>query len=376
MTDNGERPGRVSGEVAGKLRKEILSGHRPGGSYLPGIRELASIYGVAKVTAGRAVKALEGEGLVVAQPRKGYRVLSGAGDPGNGLPIAYVYSGQYAAGIGSDEAASRRLLEEFQQVAGSNNWSLLVLKSQGRQPDEIMKHLTAARVCGVIADAIDRPLFERMRKMGMPTVAVDNYLDHAPVDTVVQDGFMGGLLAAGYLTGRGHKRFGWLGPDPAGSCAQITERLGGAAAGILQAGLPVDSLSRLAVPLGNLDEAARRTETMLADPNRPFAFFALWQDATEALLEAARRRGLSLGKDFEMVGWCTREELASGRLNGMPGGSAAPLIVWSMSEMADVAVGRLMYRRKEPTQPIACLRVAVALDSERVEVKRGMREET
>ena len=365
MTQNGDRPGRVSSEVAAKLRRSILSGEVSGGSYLPGIRDLASQFGIAKVTAGRAVKILEAEGLVVVQPRKGYQVLSSAGDPQNGLPIAYVYSGRYAVGIGSDEAASRRLLEEFQQVAGSNNWSLLVLKSQGRQPVEIMKHLTAARVCGAIADAIDRPLFDRMREIGMPVVAVDNYLDNAPVDTVAQDGFMGGLLAANYLTERGHTRFGWLGPDPTGSCAQITERLGGAAAGILQAGLPLDCLSRLAVPLGNLEEAARRVETMLAKPDRPFAFFALWQDAAEALLEAARRRGLSLGKDFEMVGWCTREELASGRLSGMPGGSAVPLIVWSISEMAEVAVGRLMYRRKEPAQPIACLRVGVALESER-----------
>ncbi len=368
MTDNKGRSGRVSGEVAAKLRQEILSGHRAGGSYLPGIRDLATKYGVAKVTAGRALKLLEGEGLVAAQPRKGYRVLSGAGDPGNGLPIAYVYSGKYAEGIGSDEAASYRLLEEFQRVAGASNWSLLVVKAEGRPPREIMRSLIAARVCGAITDDVDRELAGLMAEAGMPVVAVDNYLPDAPVDTVVQDGFMGGWLAAQALTGRGHERFGWLGPDPVGCGAQIGERLGGAAAGLAMAGLPIRHLARVAMPLGRPDDASRCAERLLARHPRPSACFALWQDATIALLAACERLGLKPGEDVALAGWCTREELEYGRLTVPPG---TPLAVWSMRAMAKTAVARLMQRHRDPSLPVACLRVPVTLLNDGQNENRG-----
>jgi GntR family transcriptional regulator len=57
--------GHVWRQIADDLIADITSGDLPPGAKLPGGPELAEIYGVAKATAARAVKALVEEGRVV-----------------------------------------------------------------------------------------------------------------------------------------------------------------------------------------------------------------------------------------------------------------------------------------------------------------------
>ncbi|OXM73357.1 MULTISPECIES: winged helix-turn-helix domain-containing protein [Amycolatopsis] len=68
----GDRSGRIDhhgpeyiwAQIANDIRHDIESGALPAGAKLPGGPELAEIYGVAKATAARAIKALRDEGLV------------------------------------------------------------------------------------------------------------------------------------------------------------------------------------------------------------------------------------------------------------------------------------------------------------------------
>jgi GntR family transcriptional regulator / MocR family aminotransferase len=68
--------------VAEALRRALASGSRAAGELLPSTRELASTFGVHRQTIMVALDALCAEGLLRAEPRRGYRVAA----PEPGLP--------------------------------------------------------------------------------------------------------------------------------------------------------------------------------------------------------------------------------------------------------------------------------------------------
>jgi len=89
-TREAERRGSTGARLREDLRALIESGRFAGGEFLPPVRELSTRYGVARKTVNRALKVLESDGLVAAEPRQGYRVLARAGDPDQGCPIAFI----------------------------------------------------------------------------------------------------------------------------------------------------------------------------------------------------------------------------------------------------------------------------------------------
>src|SRR6185295_11945775 len=117
------------------------------GQFMPPVRELARVHGAATVTVHRALKMLARDGLVVAQPRHGYRVRPGAADPDRGMPVAYINSTQHKVGSGRD-TFYQTLLLEFQRVAGRRGWSLLTVDADQLSPGEIANQVVASNSCG------------------------------------------------------------------------------------------------------------------------------------------------------------------------------------------------------------------------------------
>lgn len=64
-------------QVADDLRTDMESGELPAGSKLPAAEALAEIYGVARLTAIRAVRHLEEQGLVTIVKGRGTYVTKG-----------------------------------------------------------------------------------------------------------------------------------------------------------------------------------------------------------------------------------------------------------------------------------------------------------
>jgi len=81
----------------------VLAGKIAVGRFLPTEREMAEEHGVAHTTVRRALGRLQADGLIRAEPRKGYRVLSLANDPAGGCPIAFIAASR----------ARRRQWDEF-----------------------------------------------------------------------------------------------------------------------------------------------------------------------------------------------------------------------------------------------------------------------
>jgi hypothetical protein len=302
------------------------------------------------------LKLLEGEALLMAEPRRGYRVMSRTNDPDKGCPMAFVLS----SGKG-EQLLGGPILRELQAAAGRRGWSLLGVMREGRTSGEIVEHLRTARVCGVIVDSIDPELLGRIELLGLPTVMVDAWREDVRLDAVMQDGFAGGMLAGDYLAARGHRRVAFCGPELAGATPQIVERFGGAVSGLARGGAgAVPEFVGMDMGRG-FAGAVARARGVLERSDRPTGILALWQGIGRAVANAAVELGMIVGRDFDMVGWSTEDDYRAEQETDRHPEQMPPAVVWSVAELAELCIVRLMQRRADPKIPVALTRVPVRL---------------
>jgi len=241
-------------------------------------------------------------------------------------------------------------------AAAQRGCSLLSLSSKGLSPDQLLEQLLAGRAWGAALDTVNSELLSLARRNGFPAVMVDAWTADAPIDSVLQDDYQGGFLAASHLAGRGHRRIAWFGP--VASSAHSLGRFAGATAGLVRLGL--DMPAELRTEAGDA-EAPAKARALLSRRDRPTAVLALWSGLSRAIAAAARELGLVLGKDLDIVGWSIEELYESAFRPGFPGGRPPPAIVWSASAMAQTTVNRLAERRANPNLPAMKLSVPVRL---------------
>ncbi len=352
-------PTRSSAQLADQLRARISKGTLAGGSFLPSERELAREQKVSSKTARRALKLLESEALIVSESRRGYRVLSRANDPDRGCPIAMVIANPPESG---DRSFYGSLLGALQDAAGRRGWSLLGVQREGRPIGEVVERLRAARACGAVVDSLDTELLEAVRRLGVPVVLADAWFADSPCDAVVQDGFAGGVLAAEWLAGRGHRRIAFLGPDPRGADMLVVERFSGAVGGLARSGLALDPGLTAVTRQGDPDAAARCARELLSRADRPTAVLALWQGFAREAARAARELGLAVGRDLDLVGWTTSPAPGAPEATGAAGPELSAEVVWSPADLAELCILRLMQRRADPRMPASLTRVPVRLE--------------
>jgi len=345
--------GRNSSGLASSLRIRIASGEFPAGEYLPTVRDLSEEHGVSRETVRRAVKSLEGEGLVAAEARHGYRVLATGNDPERGLPVAFAVSVPPSPGLWSE--FNQMLFAALHCAAAERGWLVLAVSAE-RGGGELAAQLSECRASGIVLDTMSPDLLDTVEELGLPAVMIDSWDPAMRLDAVVQDGFQGALLAARYLAKRGHRRIGWLGPITEG--VQSQERFGGAVAGLCSAGIELVPELLRDTPRAEVREAARR---MLSRPDRPGAVLALWHGAAAALVAAAGELGLRLGRDLEMVGW-TPEEQYETVYRAVLGNAPRPAtMVWNCAETARVAIARLAERRAAPEAGTVLVKVPMRM---------------
>jgi len=340
--------------LAGELRVAIAAGTIPAGDSLPSTRRLGAEHGVSPETARRAIKELEAEGLVVSEPRHGYRVQARANDPDRGLPVAFVVSAAEEPGLWNE--FYRLLFAGLQKAAAERGWPVLAVGVGRHSARAVCDQLRDCRACGMVLDSMNAELLGAVRSMGLPAVMMDAWEPEMSLDAVVQDSFQGALLAVRYLVGHGHRSIGWLGRIS--ESVQSQERFGGVSAGIAAADLKASREFMLDTPGPKLAAAARK---LLARPNRPTGVLGLWHDAASELIGAARELGLKPGSDVEIVGW-TAEEQYDGAYRMLFNGAELPAtMVWSIAELARLTVARLAERRLNPAMPPALIKVPARL---------------
>lgn len=354
---NGNGTGRASAGLAALLREEIMSGRAAGGKFLSTERQLSEQHGVARKTVRRALKMLEEEGLVVTVPRRGYRVLARANDPGRGAPVAYMFSTERPRE--SMTVRCRVQIESFQRAAGRRGWSMLLVTAENRTYSQMLEQVRAAHTSGLVLDTERPEIIRPVLDSGVPAVMVDSWRPEFSVDSVMQDGHAGGLLAAEYLASRGHEKIAWVGPRV--TDAHSADRYGGSVAGLARVGLDLPPHRRI---ITSDQEARTKLREALSGRDRPTAIIALWTGLAIATVRVARDLGLNYGKDYELVGWCVEELYEDQYVTAFEGGPVPPAITWSMRTMAETAMTRLAERRVTPNAPVLRVKIPTNLRPE------------
>ena len=334
----------TTSEMARELRRAIADGTYSRGSYLPPLRRLAETSGVAYLTASRALKTLEREGLVAAEPRKGYRVLRSGARPGSPRALFGLLSSSDPADATVWNETHKALLTGFQCAAGRHGLGILAMRADRQSPRDLAQAILEAELAGVAVDS-DRPdTIEALRAAEIPVVLVDAFTYDIAVDGVVQDNFRGGFLAGEYLAKRGHREAAWFGLSLETIHSQ--ERLGGAMIGLRSGGAHLAEPFDVRVPeIASgipTDEAMREARKFLAARGRPRAILALWQSCANALLTAAADLRLNPGKDFDLITWGIEENRQGVYGQRFGHGHIPPMVCWSAECMAEMALARLV----------------------------------
>ena len=336
--------GRSSVGVIEALKAGIVSGGIKAGNFMPGERELSTQHSVARMTVRRALKVLESEGLLRAEPGKGYRVLSRANDPTRGCPIAFALAEQEPGADWRD--LNLLLLKGLQQAAERRDWPVLGVGAAGQKPERIVEQCTAGRAWGLVAGTHNPELIGLAARAGLPVVMVDTWDPGLAVDVVFQNGFLGGTQAVEHLVAGGHRRIAWFGQVDMG--VHSAARFGGASTAMrlrgleLPAGFEIDALS---------PDAAGKLRALLSRADRPTAVLALWQPCLRAAADVVRSMGLAVGRDVELIGWSPVEQYDQAVAAHFHGARVPPVVEWSIADMAEMAIDRLASRREHPEQP-------------------------
>ena len=348
--------GRSSEQVYASLRTKVLSGEIAVGRFLPTEREMAGEYGVAHTTVRRAMARLKADGLVRSEPRKGYRVMRLANDPTMGCPVAFIRSD--AEPPERWDSIHMSIIAELQAAADRRGWPLMTIGAGAAGDGQLASRLAASRASAVIIDTHDEEVIQEARALGLPAMMLDSWVDGSGIDSVMQDGQHGGMLAAQHLAGLGCRRIAWFGPTSRN--AHTMDRFGGVAAGLLGQGLrlaPEMIFDSSESEAGSL--AAARA--MLAGSDRPEGVVALWSGHALSVKRAADEAGLIIGRDIRLVGWCAEELYEREYAPAFAGGPVAPAVTWSIRAMADSAMAVLAERRAHPELPPLRIRVPANL---------------
>jgi LacI family transcriptional regulator len=346
--------GRASAGLAASLREEISSGRIAAGEFLPTERRLSEEHGLARKTIRRALKTLEGEGLIATVPRRGYRVLARANDPGRGAPLTYVLTTPKK--LETLTLRYRTQIEEMQKAASRRGWSLLLVTEENRTSAQMIEQVRVARAGAMILDTEDPEFLNLAIECGVPAVLVDAWRPEFQLDSVMQDGQHGGMLAADHLAGLGHRRFAYVGSQRMD--AHGVDRLGGAVTGLARLGLELTPEMRI---LCGKEDAGGLLEAVFKRKDRPTAFICMWTDMGLRVARAAEKAGLRRGRDYDLVGWCVTELYEQQWESQFPKGEAPPTVSWSMRTMAETAIARLEERRANPSLPALRVKVPTTL---------------
>ncbi|GII82130.1 LacI family transcriptional regulator [Sphaerisporangium siamense] len=193
----------------------------------------------------------------------------------------------------------------------------------------------------VVSLPLDDGVAARLTGLGLATVLVD--VRHPGFDSVGADDEAGGRLVADHLTGRGHRRLGFLG-EAQRTGAYVSpsgRRLAGFRAGLADAG---HDLPEGAVRFARhgVAPAAEAAAALLSGPGRPTAVFAADDVLAAGVLKAARALGLRVPEDVAVAGFDDGELAEALELT---------TVRQPLEESGRAAMERLLQRLESPAAP-------------------------
>jgi DNA-binding LacI/PurR family transcriptional regulator len=337
--------------IAEELMRRIESGAVREGEYLSSVRALSTEFGCAPLTAHRALKQLAEKGLVVAEPRHGYRVTGPDRDEKAQGVVAFLEDTRGSLGYLGEIYETQ--LAVLRRGALARGWTSAVLPYEGQSPERIADQLAeigaTALILQDIGERFPPDLPAALMSTGLPAVSLDLACSAPGMDQVLRDEAHGAALAAEHLIARGHRQIGWYGPLT--DSLNARRRFAGAAEILVREGLGESIRDWRGREPATETRVARE---YLESAGPPAAVLVLWQTAATALARAARELGLTLGTDLDVVGWSLEEHFEKEYAVDCPQlRETCATVTWSMTDVGRLVFDRLEARRRVPDLPAA-----------------------
>jgi LacI family transcriptional regulator, galactose operon repressor len=191
------------------------------------------------------------------------------------------------------------IISEATELGGHIAVSTMAANVNARQWVNELKRVGRVGII-MVTSRLSAEQHNRLNEAALPLVLVDqlNPVDQAPASVGVSN-WQGGLTAVQHLLELGHRRIGMLrGYD----CLVDDARYHGYVAALSRCGIDVDPdlVERADF---QFEPARRATDKILRRPDRPTAVFAANDLEAFGVIEAARKRGLSIPHDLSVVGF-------------------------------------------------------------------------
>lgn len=287
-------------QIARELRNQILRGELRIGEKLLSERVLVRHYQVHRNTIRQALAALEGEGHISTEGRRGSFVLSPGRAAAGGAFLVNIVHGSGPNGTALYDGVAS-VVERIGVRIKRTSTEPLAGSSMNRVPDAAN---LAPDTLGVLLWPHHPSDPEQIKRLNdaVPVVLVDHRVIGLPMDCVRFDDVTGGRLVTEHLLNRGHRRIAFLTDEVFADSVQ--SRWHGYMLAHESAGIPCDS--RLSLLYQEMDPGivGMNMRRLLADSRtRPTAVVCSNDLVAFALLRFLNAEGLRVPDDMAVSGY-------------------------------------------------------------------------
>lgn len=337
-------------EIAAKIRSDIEQGILKPGDRLPAERDIMSIWKVSGMTAHRAMRELQRQGLVLRNRGRGTVVADNrhAASGYIAMILRYAYSNM-----------ENRFLRAIHDTL-ADQYNLIVTVS-GDDPEKEAGQIRemASQAAGIILLPTCAPenseLIRNISNSGKPVIALDTIPENLEIDAVISDNYNDTLSALRYLTHKGHKRIAHFTERPV-YLSSVRERYEAHIQVMTEAGVKDPSyLVRAFMPACDW-EYLRQTVfdalgALLHRPEPPSAVFCLGEVYLSAILDVCAEMELSVPHDIEVLSYFEQPWMHGRRAYSVN------RIVQRLDDMGKEAAGLLLRRLQGDDSPAQVIRI-------------------
>ncbi len=313
--------------VVSELRRRLLTGHYPEGSWLPPERELAAQLGASRSSVRKAIEVLARENLLVRLPR--CRPIVRKPPQGVRKPVSEVkrHTLQLLLWRVTVFAGSASILRGIYQVLDHTSYRLIVESPRSAEWEQVIRDeaqlleqvIEEPDIAGLIVWYMggeqNLPALRKVRAAGIPIVFIDRLPPPGfPADFVGVDNRFAAEQVVRHLIEQGHKHIVHITNRDRASTVQ--HRKEGYRNALRKAGIPLRPEYEL-VDLSATDEQRQQSirqlvEQILRLPGPPTAVFAVNDGTALLVVQAFREMGIRVPEDIAVCGFDGLERLMPG----------------------------------------------------------------
>jgi len=265
------------------------------------MRDIARELNISAVSVSKAISGKEGVSesvrmkILKKAEEMGYEYTS----PGNSSEKHFSFGVVVAQAYISDSAFYAKLFQNL-SMEFAKKQHLCTLEIISREDEEagiLPGNIIAKRIDGLIVmGPISKACIDKILKIEMPCVFVDNYAPEFNFDCVVSDNVYGSYMLTDYVIGKGHKKIAFVGNIFATN--SIMDRYLGYVKGMLQNNCPLIS----DYLISDRDDAGNLIE-MTIPVNLPDAFVCNCDETAYHLINTLMKANIRVPEDVSVVGF-------------------------------------------------------------------------